>query len=177
MGHFSPGHRKRPPELDGEDLAARLGAPEDGDDPSLNELRPEPIGEDPPYGEIVLHPDIFEERERRPYVRIDPHSSSGQAFPFSSEQGIYAASSTTKNPGTVRIPAYTAYYEDTERVIQKNDGYAQPWGLVTISHSVFNENRGDRRYGRVGRVDPSKADSIRARAARVLVDKFDTDTL
>lgn len=83
-------------------------------------------------GVVVKGPDLLAEHDYRPYICL-----SDESHPFSDEEAIYAAITTTRR--AVAIPL-----GDSDFVAGglPRERYVNPWTLVSIRHSDIQQEEG-----------------------------------
>jgi hypothetical protein len=83
-------------------------------------------------GVVVKGPDLLAEHDYRPYICL-----SDESHPFSDEEAIYAAITTTRR--AVAIPL-----GDSDFVAGglPRESYANPWTPVSIRHSDIQQEEG-----------------------------------
>ena len=98
-------------------------------------------------GVVVKGPDLFAEHDYRPYVCL-----SDDSHPFSDEEALYAAVTTT--PRSEAVPLGDTDFESGGL---PHESYVNPWTVASIRHADI-----DRREGRL--VEPV-TEAIAAEAA------------
>jgi len=83
-------------------------------------------------GVVVRGPDLFADYEFRPYVCV-----SDETHPFSDEEALYAAITTTSRD--VAIPLT---HEDFASGGLPRDSYVNPWTVVSIRHADIEQAEG-----------------------------------
>lgn len=83
-------------------------------------------------GNVVKGPDLFGSYSHRPYVCI-----SDETHPFSDEEALYAAVTTTQ-----RAAAVPLIDDDFERGGLPTESYVNPWTVTSIRHADIVENEG-----------------------------------
>ena len=83
-------------------------------------------------GTVVKGPDLFADHPHRPYVCL-----SDDSHPFSDEEALYAASTTTRRP--IAIPLGD---DDFATGGLPHETYVNPWTVVTIRHADIVEQEG-----------------------------------
>lgn len=73
-------------------------------------------------GAVVRGPDLFADHQYRPYVCL-----SDETHPFSDEEGLYAAVTTTRRPDAVPLDG-----SDFESGKLPRESYVNPWTIVPI---------------------------------------------
>jgi len=101
-------------------------------------------------GAVVKGPDLFADHSYRPYVRV-----SVDNHPFSEEEGLYAAVTTTERAEAILLP-------DEAFVVGglPQGSYANPWTVVSIRHAGIEK--------REGLLDETTTDEIATAAADYL---------
>ena len=77
-------------------------------------------------------PDLFADHDYRPYVRL-----SDDTHPFSDEEALYVAVTTTARPSAVPLVA-----SDFASGGLPKDSYANPWTVVPIRHADIQAKEG-----------------------------------
>lgn len=83
-------------------------------------------------GMVVKGPDLLAEYDYRPYVCL-----SDESHPFSEEEALYAAVTTTRR--AVAIPLGD---DDFESGGLPRQSYVNPWTIVSIRHSDIQQEEG-----------------------------------
>jgi mRNA-degrading endonuclease toxin of MazEF toxin-antitoxin module len=83
-------------------------------------------------GTVVKGPDLFAHYDYRPYVRL-----SDDTHPFSDEEAIYVAITTTRR--AVAIPLTD---DDFTSGSLPRDSYVNPWTLASIRHADIQQEEG-----------------------------------
>ena len=83
-------------------------------------------------GVVVKGPDLFAEYSFRPYLCL-----SDETHPFSDEEALYAAITTTRR--AVAIPLAD---DDFVSGGLPRDSYVNPWTVVSIRHADIEETEG-----------------------------------
>ena len=83
-------------------------------------------------GAVVKGPDLFADYDYRPYVRL-----SDDTHPFSDEEALYAAITTTRR--AVAIPLTD---DDFSSGGLPRESYVNPWTVVSIRHGDINTQEG-----------------------------------
>lgn len=104
----------------------------------------------PERGAVVKGPDLFADHDYRPYVRL-----SDDSHPFSDEEALYAAVTTTERAEAIPLPGSTFAAGGLPR-----ESYANPWTVVSIRHADIEETE--------GRLDETTTDEIVTAAAEYL---------
>ncbi|WP_135828849.1 hypothetical protein [Halorussus halobius] len=105
-------------------------------------------------GAVVKGPDLLADHDYRPYVCL-----SDDAHPFSDEEALYAAVTTTRRG--VAIPLARADFESGGL---PRESYVNPWTVVPIRHADI--------YGEEGRlVEPTTAKIAREAAGYLGVER------
>jgi hypothetical protein len=76
-------------------------------------------------GAVVKGPALFGPHRYRPYVRL-----SEQSHPFSDEEALYAAVTTTERPAAVRLDEGAFRSGGLPR-----ESYVNPWTIATVTHA------------------------------------------
>ena len=77
-------------------------------------------------------PDLFGEADYRPYVRV-----SDNTHPFSDEEALYAAVTTTQRDAAVSLTD-----DDFATGGLPRDSYVNPWTVVSIRHADIDRAEG-----------------------------------
>jgi len=104
----------------------------------------------PERGAVVKGPDLFADHTYRPYVRL-----SDDSHPFSDEEALYAAVTTTERADAIPLPESAFVTGGLPR-----ESYANPWTVVSIRHADIEESE--------GRLDEQTTDEIATAAAEYL---------
>ncbi|MFT4905905.1 MAG: mRNA interferase MazF [Natronomonas sp.] len=83
-------------------------------------------------GTVVKGPDLLANHNYRPYVCL-----SDEIHPFSDEEALYAAATTTRR--AVAIPISEADFESGGL---PQETYVNPWTVVSIRHADIDHNEG-----------------------------------
>ncbi|WP_058366683.1 hypothetical protein [Haloparvum sedimenti] len=83
-------------------------------------------------GDVVKGPDLFAEYDFRPYVYL-----SDESHPFSDEEALYAAVTTTRR--AVAIPISD---DDFRSGGLPRDSYVNPWTVASIRHADIEGTEG-----------------------------------
>lgn len=83
-------------------------------------------------GAVVKGPDLFADHDYRPYVCL-----SGDTHPFSDEEALYAAVTTTRR--AVAIPLAD---EDFTTGALPRESYVNPWTIASIRHADVQREHG-----------------------------------
>jgi mRNA-degrading endonuclease toxin of MazEF toxin-antitoxin module len=83
-------------------------------------------------GAVVKGPDLFADYDYRPYVCL-----SNDAHPFSDEEALYAAVTTTRR--AVAIPLTD---DDFTTGGLPRESYVNPWTVATIRHADIQHEEG-----------------------------------
>ena len=83
-------------------------------------------------GAVVKGPDLFADHDFRPYVCL-----SDDTHPFSDEEGLYAAATTTHRSAAIRLSE-----ADFETGGLPRETYVNPWTVVTIRHADIEGKEG-----------------------------------
>jgi len=83
-------------------------------------------------GAVVKGPDLFADHDFRPYVCL-----SDDTHPFSDEEGLYAAATTTHRSAAIRLSE-----ADFETGGLPRETYVNPWTVVTIRHADIHGEEG-----------------------------------
>jgi mRNA-degrading endonuclease toxin of MazEF toxin-antitoxin module len=83
-------------------------------------------------GAVVKGPDLFADYEYRPYVCL-----SDDTHPFSDEEALYAAVTTTRR--AVAIPLTDDDFMTGEL---PRESYVNPWTIATIRHADIQHEEG-----------------------------------
>lgn len=75
-------------------------------------------------GDVVRGPDLFAGHRHRPYVNL-----TDETHPFSDEEGLYAAVTTTARAEAVRLTR-----RDFQSGTLPHESYVNPWTIVSIRH-------------------------------------------
>lgn len=86
-------------------------------------------------GAVVKGPDLFAEYEYRPYVRV-----SDETHPFSDEEALYAAVTTTRRAAAIPLADADFVAGGLPR-----DSYVNPWTIVSIRHADMQAVEGQLR--------------------------------
>lgn len=78
-----------------------------------------------PRGAVVRGPDLFADHRYRPYVCL-----SDETHPFSDEEGLFVAVTTTHRPDAVPLST-----PDFESGSLPRESYVNPWTIVPIRHA------------------------------------------
>lgn len=76
-------------------------------------------------GTIVRGPDLFGPHSHRPYLKL-----STDAHPFSDEEALYAAITTTERGAAIRLRD-----SDFEDGTLPDESYVNPWTITSIRHA------------------------------------------
>jgi len=98
----------------------------------------------------VKGPDLFADHEYRPYVCL-----SDETHPFSDEEALYAAATTTRRAIAIRLSG-----DDFETGGLPQETYINPWTVVPIRHADIEHAE--------GRLTPETTERIAREAARYL---------
>lgn len=101
-------------------------------------------------GDVVRGPDLFADHGHRPYICL-----SDERHPFSDEESLYAAVTTTARIEAVRLTG-----PDFECGTLPRESYVNPWTIVSIRHADTD--------GAAARLRPGVVDRIATEAARYL---------
>ncbi|WP_178917731.1 hypothetical protein [Natronomonas gomsonensis] len=101
-------------------------------------------------GTVVKGPDLLANHDFRPYVCL-----SDRTHPFSGEEGLYAAATTTRRPAAILLSE-----ADFETGGLPRETYVNPWTVVTIRHADI--------HGEEGRLVPATTEEIAIDAAGYL---------
>jgi hypothetical protein len=83
-------------------------------------------------GVVVNGPDLFADYEFRPYVCV-----SDETHPFSDEEALFAAVTTTSRDVAIRLTD-----EDFASGGLPSDSYVNPWTVVSIRHADIEQAEG-----------------------------------
>lgn len=83
-------------------------------------------------GAVVKGPDLFGPSEHRPYVCL-----SDESHPFLSEEGLYAAVTTTRREEAIPLAE-----DDFATGSLPRKSFASPWTIVTMKHADVAEKEG-----------------------------------
>lgn len=83
-------------------------------------------------GSVVKGPDLFADYDYRPYVCL-----SDETHPFSDEEALYAAATTTRR--AVAIPLTD---DDFKAGGLPRETYVNPWTVVSIRHADVRDEEG-----------------------------------
>ncbi|WP_254840932.1 hypothetical protein [Natronomonas marina] len=84
-------------------------------------------------GDVVKGPDLFADHDYRPYVCL-----SDSTHPFSDEEAVYAAATTTQRDFAVRISE-----KDFKTGGLPRETFVNPWTVVTIRHADIQYREGE----------------------------------
>ena len=101
-------------------------------------------------GDVVKGPDLFADYEHRPYVCL-----SDETHPFSDEEALYAAVTSTRRSVAVSLSP-----DDFETGGLPRESYVNPWTIVSIRHADVAETE--------GRLHPDVVERIAREAAGYL---------
>jgi mRNA interferase MazF len=101
-------------------------------------------------GTVVKGPDVLANNDFRPYVCL-----SDRTHPFSGEEELYAAATTTRRTAAIRLSE-----EDFETGGLPRETYVNPWTVVTIRHADIQHEE--------GRLVPTVTEEIATDAASYL---------
>lgn len=83
-------------------------------------------------GTVVKGPDLFADYDYRPYVCL-----SDASHPFSDEEALYAAITTTERPKAIELAG-----DDFATGGLPRDSYVNPWTVVSIRHADIAATEG-----------------------------------
>ena len=83
-------------------------------------------------GAVVKGPDLFADHDYRPYICL-----SGDSHPFSDEEALYAAGTTTRR--AVAIPLTDGDFVSGGL---PQESYVNPWTVVSIRHVDMEHEEG-----------------------------------
>lgn len=83
-------------------------------------------------GVVVRDPDLFANYDFRPYVCL-----SDETHPFSEEEALYAAVTTTRRAVAVPLTA-----DDFATGGLPRESYGNPWTVVSIRHADIDQREG-----------------------------------
>jgi mRNA-degrading endonuclease toxin of MazEF toxin-antitoxin module len=83
-------------------------------------------------GVVLKGPDLFGDADYRPYVCL-----SDDSHPFSDEEALYAAITTTQREAAVRLTDHDFATGGLPRV-----SYVNPWTVVSIRHADIDRAEG-----------------------------------
>lgn len=83
-------------------------------------------------GTVVKGPDLFADHDYRPYVHL-----SDVSHPFSDEEGLYAAVTTTERAEAIRLTD-----DDFTAGGLPRESYVNPWTIVSIRHADIADTEG-----------------------------------
>lgn len=83
-------------------------------------------------GAVVKGPDLLADHDYRPYACL-----SDDSHPFSDEEALYAAITTTRRP--VAVPLGDGDFASGGL---PNESYVNPWTIVSIRHSDIHGEEG-----------------------------------
>ncbi len=85
-----------------------------------------------PRGAVVKGPDLFADHEYRPYVRV-----SDETHPFSDEEALYAAVTTTRRPVAILLTDADFATGGLPR-----ESYVNPWTIAPLRHADIHGEEG-----------------------------------
>ena len=83
-------------------------------------------------GTVVKGPDLFADYDYRPYVCL-----SDTSHPFSDEEALYAAITTTRRDAAIPLTD-----EDFAAGGLPRESYVNPWTVVSIRHADISDEEG-----------------------------------
>jgi mRNA-degrading endonuclease toxin of MazEF toxin-antitoxin module len=83
-------------------------------------------------GAVVKGPDVFGSSERRPYMCL-----TDDTHPFSDEEALYAAVTTTRR--SIAVPLAN---DDFETGSLPRDSYVNPWTVTSYRHADIADTEG-----------------------------------